>query len=149
MNQSRLLVLIIIFFFIDGCKVKESTNKNVVTEALKQVELVDDYVFPMGKNSYIISKANLEANLLSIIVEYSGGCKLHNWSLKGSKSFMKSFPPKKGLFLEHDSQGDICRTLITDTLIFDVSAVKYPDKEKNYNVILMLSGYKENLVYSY
>ena len=28
-------------------------------------------------------------------------------------------------------------------------AKKYPGKEKNYNVIFILNGYKENLVYNY
>ena len=149
MIRTNYLLLILFFFSLVCCKVKETTNKNDSTSSFTKVELLDDYVFPKNDASYSISKAYLKGDLLSIIVEYSGGCKVHHWALKGSKGFMKSFPPKKGLFLEHDSQNDICRKLITDTLLFDASPTKYPNKEKNYNVIIILNGYKENIVYSY
>ena len=149
MNRINSLILILFLISLFGCKVKESANKKQLPSSLKKVELLDNYVFPKNDASYNISKANLNGDILSIIVEYSGGCKQHRWALIGSKSFIKSLPPKKGLFLEHNSQNDVCRKLITDTLLFDASTAKYPGKEKNYNVIFILNGYKENLVYNY
>ena len=149
MNRINSLILVLIIISLFGCKVKESSNKKQLTSSLKKVELLDNYIFPKNDASYNISKANLNGDTLSIIVKYSGGCKEHHWALKGSKGFIKTFPPKKGLFLEHDSQSDICRKLITDTLLFDASPAKYPGNEKSYNVIFILNGYRENLVYKY
>ena len=137
--------------FQNGNEQKDNQKLCDVRNAFEKYNLISGLHTYFGKNdaSYNISKANLNGDILSIIVEYSGGCKQHRWALIGSKSFMKSLPPKKGLFLEHNSQNDVCRKLITDTLLFDASTAKYPGKEKNYNVIFILNGYKENLVYNY
>ena len=114
------------------------------------MELIDGFTFSNKTVYYNITKVELNQNTLSIIVSYGGGCKVHDWALKGPKDFLKSLPPKKVLFLEHNSNGDRCRKVITDTLLFDVKSTKYPGKAQDYSVVLKLNGYlNKDIIYSY
>jgi len=49
-----------------------------------------------------ITGVSLEGNILSLDVEYSGGCKDHSFELVGSAMIMKSMPPKRTVKLVHN-----------------------------------------------
>jgi hypothetical protein len=131
-----------------SCKIGiKATKKSEVK--VHEIELSRDYLIPKKNSPYEISNAYLNKSILSIVVNYSGGCQNHEWALKGSTSFLKSLPPKKGLFLEHKANGDVCRTFITDTINFDIEKVKYPGKESNYTVIIQLGNFNQNITFEY
>jgi hypothetical protein len=81
-------------------------------------------------------------NILSVYVNYSGGCKPHVFDLVSNGMYSKSLPPQISVCLKHANNGDACRKLIMRELKFDISKLKYAgnktvvvklgDKEVNY-----------------
>lgn len=67
----------------------------------------------------------ITGDVLSIFVNYSGGCTEHSFDLYSNGMYAKSLPPKLTLFIKHTDKDDACRTLITQELKFNVSAIKY------------------------
>ncbi len=95
-----------------------------------------------------ITEAKLEGNILSLNIEYSGGCKDHSYDLIGSEAVMKSMPPKRAVNLIHHSNGDSCRELVSETIKFDIRALAMA-QTKGSEIVLMLDGYKESISYVY
>ncbi len=95
-----------------------------------------------------ITGAKLEGNILSLNIEYSGGCKDHSYDLIGSEAVMKSMPPKRAVNLIHHSNGDSCRELVSETIKFDIRALAMAQTNGS-EIVLMLDGYKESISYVY
>lgn len=95
-----------------------------------------------------ITSVKLEGNIITLGVEYSGGCKDHSFELIGSEAVMKSMPAKRAVKLVHNSNGDTCRELVSETIKFDIRALAYMEKTGS-EIVLMLDGYKESISYIY
>lgn len=95
-----------------------------------------------------ITAVNLDGNILSLDVEYSGGCQDHSFEFVGSSAIMKSLPPKRSVKLVHDSNGDTCRELISETIKFDIRALAVSETSGS-EIILLLDGVKEPIKYVY
>lgn len=95
-----------------------------------------------------ISSVKLEGNILSLDIEYSGGCKDHSFEFVGSAAIMKSLPPKRAVKLVHNSNGDTCRELISETIKFDIRALAVTETTGS-EIILLLDGVKESISYVY
>ncbi|MES2284928.1 MAG: hypothetical protein V4547_04505 [Bacteroidota bacterium] len=72
-----------------------------------------------------IDSLAIKGDVLSIFVNYSGGCKDHSFDLYSNGMYAKSLPPKLTLFLKQTDNDDGCRSLINQELKFNISAVKY------------------------
>jgi hypothetical protein len=77
---------------------------------------------------------------LRIAVRYSGGCEEHGFRILAAPGREKSDPPQRHIFLEHDANGDACRSVIRDTLSFGLRKLDPP-------LILHLEGYDEPIRY--
>ena len=121
-----------------------SKKTNNATVATKKALLVDGADAYKDNATTTINSATIDQNNLTLEVSYSGGCEEHEFSLMGSKMIQKSLPPKRGIFLYHQNNGDSCRELKEETLVFDISEFAYESGE----IILILDGYKEELSYS-
>lgn len=95
-----------------------------------------------------IKSAKLEGNILTLSVEYSGGCNDHSFELIGSEAVMKSMPPKRSVKLVHNSNGDSCRELLSETIKFDIRALAFAQTTGS-EIVLMLDGYKQSISYIY
>lgn len=146
MKKKLLLMASAATLGFSSCKTKPPGNTN---SALPKVIIEEGYNTPQHNDGYTIQRASISKDVITIVVQYSGGCKNHEFELKGSKMWLKSLPPQKGLTLEHNANGDNCREYITDTLQFDLTSAKYMGKDEDYTVIFNLSGYKEKLRYEY
>lgn len=63
---------------------------------------------------------------LIVVVRYSGGCAEHKFNATFSGGWLKSMPPVALINLEHiRSKDDPCREMIKDTLLFDLTSVRY------------------------
>jgi len=72
---------------------------------------------------------DLENNILTIKVVYSGGCRRdHTFELHAFTAFLLSGIPQGVLHLSHDAQGDICTAQIAEFLKFDLAPL---NKERN------------------
>lgn len=68
-----------------------------------------------------IQSAEIKGTSIQLIVSYSGGCAEHSFRLIGSPILTKSLPPQRAVKLIHTNNGDQCKKMITDTLMFDVT----------------------------
>jgi hypothetical protein len=78
-----------------------------------------------------IINAEIQKDILTLVVRYGGGCKDHEFELYWDGLFMESEPVQVRLELSHNSNGDLCRALLTDELSFSLSKIKTRFKE-NY-----------------
>ena len=95
-----------------------------------------------------VTSATLDGNILSLDIEYSGGCEDHSYELVGSAAVMKSLPAKRAIKLIHNSNGDSCREFISETIKFDIQSLAYVQKTGN-EIVLLLDGYKQSISYVY
>ena len=95
-----------------------------------------------------VTSATLDGNILSLEVEYSGGCADHTYDLIGSEGVMKSLPAKRAIKLIHNSNDDSCRELISETIKFDIRPLAYMEKSGG-EIVLLLDGYKQSISYVY
>ena len=121
---------------------KDVTEGNQDAEVKKGVILTDWEGYKDNANTDINS-VNLEGDILTLGVSYSGGCEEHSFELLGSKDVLKSMPPKRGIVLFHNSNGDSCREFIEETLTFDITDFAGGSGP----IHLTLEGWDEVIVY--
>lgn len=85
-------------------------------------------------------------DILEIRVKYSGGCREHDFKLVSDKRYMKSMPPQLKLVLVHNNNQDHCRNLISRTLYFNISEIKYESQKK---LLLLINDYPYKIEYLY
>lgn len=134
-----LFTLLIIF---SACKNPQELEVETI-EAIPKGVLVVDMSGYGGSAPIGISEALVTGNKLSLTVKYSGGCKKHDFQLVGHKMISKSRPPQRSIKLYHNTNGDDCREIIEEILVFDISEFAYGDEE----IMLRLDGYQEPISY--
>lgn len=83
---------------------------------------------------------------IAIAVRYSGGCKEHKFRLISKDQYMKSLPPQLPLFLDHQDGEDVCRQLVEDTLLFDLTPIRF---ENHNELVIRINGSEQTAIYSY
>jgi hypothetical protein len=93
-----------------------------------QVLLFDNesHAKKMKMDSYNLIEAKLtEKDILSAVVSYSGGCEKHEFTLAAVPSFTNTGSnPQTKLVLGHESNGDMCKKIVKETLYFDLKPIK-------------------------
>lgn len=130
-------LLFLIMALVLGCSSSKETTETKVEEPQKvngievrevlEVESFND--FHVSKDFTIISSM-IHDDILEVEISYSGGCAEHYFFLYTTLEYMKSLPPKLNLFLVHDANGDVCRELIQETLLFDIKKLQYEAQSK-------------------
>lgn len=139
-----------------GCKSKQAQvetsgeKKNAPVEQNQQssvpvIQSMEMAEFETGDNYTVLSTA-LNGDVLSIVVQYGGGCETHQFDLFADPRIMKSMPPQQNIVLKHNANGDNCRALITDTVAYDLSPIRIGEKG---SIVLRLHGTEERVTYSY
>lgn len=103
----------------EGSRRKESGNELNIVGAEEWKDRSSDEI-------EILNMELSKSHSLQIEVRYSGGCKNHDFRLIAQNKQMKSNPPQRQAFLEHDAKGDACRSVIEDTLNFGIDTLKKP-----------------------
>jgi hypothetical protein len=147
----RLGVVLLIMLSVVACKNRKTTTETSAAKNVKHKDVVvhDTYNLPKDNADFDVESASIKGDLLTMIVTYSGGCKEHVFTAHATKVYMKSMPPQIGLMIEHQNNGDDCRSIVTDTLMFNLVPVRYPGNEKDYTVIIRLPKVEEGLPYTY
>jgi hypothetical protein len=108
----------------------------VIANQLNILSLTDDYMATQqvvidgsayntsSKDPFEFLRVELENDLLTIEVSFSGSQKGHDFELIGTGDFMESSPIQTSLVLSHDSNGDLGEALITKELNFDLNPLK-------------------------
>ena len=94
---------------------------------------------------FVLEEASLDDCVLTLDVNYGGGCKEHEFEVFMSPSvFGESFPAQANLWLKHNSNGDFCRGLVSDKLVIDITAVieQYRTQHgRDDEIVLNVHGY--------
>ncbi len=135
-----------------SCNCKKKVTDTVDTEKVAMTNKVivkPGYTGPKSNDAFTVDNALIKGDKLVMYVTYGGGCKNHEFKAFASDVYMKSMPPKLGITIEHNANQDMCKALVSDTLTFDISTVKYPGKDKDYTVVLNVNNWKGDLFYKY
>lgn len=97
-------------------------------------------------DAYTILDAIIGGDILTIAVQYGGGCKTHEFDLYTDGAIMKSLPPQMNLTLHHNANQDMCRALVIDTIYFNVASVK---SEDSGSLIFRLNNYEPRIEYNH
>ena len=104
-----------------------SANKasSKTTSEIKNV-IVDPKldIMNIGGATVNVDSLAISGDILSVFVNYSGGCKEHSFDLYSNAMYAKSLPPKLKLFIKHSNNEDGCRELVNAELKFNIVATK-------------------------
>ncbi len=94
------------------------------------IEVDKAYQGPAKGDPFTITDMSVKGDSLYLAVQYSGGCKEHEFTMITHGNFLKSLPPKLPLFLEHNGNQDNCRALKIEKLAFDLKPLRSPQTKK-------------------
>lgn len=91
----------------------------------KEVKVLSPAVEPVNWNDFFsIENVSITCNLLEIEVTYGGGCKTHEFMLYVDSVVIDSDPPILNFTLLHNANGDACKAIVTETLVFNIKPVE-------------------------
>lgn len=128
----RVLLALLIAVSFAACK-NNGTNSSTAkakTEAEKPKQTLNEIIVgaklrDQAPNFQILAM-DTKGDVLAVIFQYSGGCEEHTFNAHFNGAWMKSNPPKAMLTFEHlNPNNDSCRKLIKDTVLYDLTPLKY------------------------
>lgn len=144
MNRLTILALTLILTVLISCKTGRDGKSKPEENQLPKAELVSDFEPYSNSDECSILDVAVTENIMTLKVQYSGGCEKHEFKLIGSEMILKSFPPQRGIVLWHDNKGDSCRSIEEVELKFDISVFSYEGGE----IMLNLQGWNEQISYT-
>ena len=97
---------------------KQQNKKSVVV--CKPMQLLTEEVNTKESDFFNLDSLAITDKCLEVFVSYSGGCGEANFDLYYTNMVMHSMPPQTTLFL-HFKDEDPCRSIVRDTLYFELS----------------------------
>lgn len=150
-----ILAVLLCFFFLTSCSQKTEVNeekdnmktveKSNLEQNLRQITVVKD-MKNLETDQFRVVSAISNGDILDLVVSYGGGCKDHEWKMFASDKYAKSYPPKLNLYLKHESNNDLCKALLRDSLRFDLSQIQYKGSDVLH---LQMNNFDEFVVYKY
>lgn len=137
--MRKLILATAVFTIIFGCKtkqpvVKEEDGLGMMQELLTKndgfITVDKAYSGPAKGDAFTIQDMSVKGDSLHIAVQYSGGCQDHTFEMITHGNMLKSLPPQLPLYLEHQGNGDNCRSLITKKLAYDLKPLRTQSGKK-------------------
>jgi hypothetical protein len=153
MQKTIAAFILFLIIFSVACHKKlgkhSSTTKHTPTtnNSSKIKNLIVDFNVDMKQtgSEYIIDSVKIKNDILSLFVNYSGGCKTHSFELYSNAAYAKSLPMQTWVCLKHTGNDDACRQLISEELKFNISQLQH----KGQNTVVINIGNKQKVEYSY
>ncbi len=144
--MKNLLTTILLSVLLAGCGVNMYiANTNIPDTAPKAIidlsASMDGYTDPVN-----IKHVETVGDFLQIDVSYSGGCEEHEFNLVSNGKFTPTYPVELEIHLEHNANGDRCRSLIDKRLFFDVTPFQNPSTSQ---VLFVVTNSNKTIDYSY
>ena len=79
---------------------------------------------PAYSDTVRIAHLSLSGDELGLLIEYSGGCEVHDFEFCWNGLFMESLPVQVDLALGHNANNDACDGWITEQLFYDISHLR-------------------------
>jgi hypothetical protein len=146
--SMKSLLIFSIAIMIFGCKSHKNAKRSKVetnSETMLKATIGD---IETSSDLIQITAVSVKGNIMSIDVNYSGGCEEHSFQLIGSASISKSLPPIRSIKLVHNANGDACRKLEERTLEFDISELAYVQTSGSV-IYLTISGWEDRIEYTF
>ena len=154
MRYSVLFFLLTIIF---SCKTQKNNKhcflkkkKTEQTENTLKAKIIDSSSDTTKKESvsddFKILDVKIIGNYLHLNISYSGGCEKHSFKIIGDLLLSKSLPPIRSVKLIHYGNNDVCKKLIIENLVIDISDLAYK-KEDGSEIYLSLDGWGERITY--
>jgi len=124
-KMNKILFLFVLLFLFSCHVQKEATKqKNIDSEvACNPMLLLTEEVNTKDSDFFDLDSLAVTKNCLEVFVSYSGGCGEADFSLYHTNMVMHSMPPQTVLFLNFKDD-DPCRSIVRDTLYFELSSFK-------------------------
>ncbi|WP_196890063.1 hypothetical protein [Aureivirga sp. CE67] len=107
---------------------------------------IDNNIFTSGpKDPFTIDNAYINNDILTITIDYGGGCGTVSYDLVTSDSYLTTDPLQKNIRLAFDDN-DNCEALKELLLNFDLSKIQDENSDK---IIINLENWDEPLEYNY
>ncbi|MBD3240724.1 MAG: hypothetical protein GF331_09085 [Chitinivibrionales bacterium] len=106
----------------DGESYLKECPEQTAQVAKPVVMLTPDLRVPMYRDPARIEETHISDSRLIVKVTYSGGCAAHTFGLYAETALMESLPPIARVYLSHNANGDLCESMNTETLVFDITA---------------------------
>jgi hypothetical protein len=130
-----------------ACKVSKDVNEIPPQDTNLMITAILGE-FEKNSDPIEIIENRIVGNKLLLTVSYNGGCNEHTFKFIGSTSISKSLPPIRSVQLVHNSNGDLCKKLITETIEIDLKALAY-QQQPGSTIFLSIEGIKEQIEYTY
>lgn len=148
----KIAVIVIISFAISSCLCSQKTNSSEMNDnkksskiEIKEMFINKDYVLP-EKLDYTINSINIDGDILTIDINYKGGCGEHNFELMFNEMYAKSLPVIAGLFLSHTTINENCQKDINKILKYNITKSRHPQYKEAY---IKVYGIDTKLLYKY
>lgn len=140
---------LLLIFLLNGCKNQSKTAEDSNTmQAESYPEVIVDQGYTNFKNKVpvTIKYMEIDGDILTLAISFSGGCDEHEFELICNGAYAKSYPPQLTLFLRHDDKDDRCRSIVDKKLNFNLKPVQYPGTGQ---IVLKFNNTKEFIHYNY
>ncbi len=77
-----------------------------------------------GIDPFELNSAVIQDDFLKVNVSYSGGCKIHEFTLVSSGVFLESHPVQLMVSIAHNANNDSCEAYPTEDYSFDLTPIK-------------------------
>ena len=77
-----------------------------------------------GTDGYELNAAAVSGDTLAVSLSYSGGCRMHRFTLVAAEVFMESDPVQLEVAIAHDADGDPCEAYPTEDYHFILDPIK-------------------------
>ncbi|MBI2257740.1 MAG: hypothetical protein HYU67_02450 [Flavobacteriia bacterium] len=143
----RKILLISFVTILFSCSISQKEKPQLETKEN------DKIIYPEAELSdeksesapFNIINTNISGNYMEFEVEYSGGCKEHDFKLIGEKNITKTQPPKRKITLIHNTFDDRCKSIVRKKIKFSISVLSNNGKLKPITLELINS----NEIFSY
>lgn len=139
-NCSYLLVSLLLL----SC----STGKEIIPNVEEKSNVIVAELGDLSTKSapFKISSVQIIGNSMILEVNYSGGCKEHDFKMIGSNMIAKSMPPIRSIKLIDTTTDDMCKKLEIKNITVDISALAYK-KESGSEIYITLDGWDQKIKY--
>lgn len=117
----RSTILAVLLLTASACKLAGFEDDDDPPVVGGDIIVADIDPVDIRKDRFEILDGRVVGATLSLTVSYGGGCREHRFQLFTRGAIILSMPPGADVYLVHDGNGDVCRALVQETLVFSLS----------------------------
>ena len=145
--KNFFLILSIIFIGLSACN--QDDSQELIPDTIKATKnkagfdnIMQSRGTNTGSDAFEILEATIDNDVLTVTVQYSGGCVTHDFEAVWSGEFYPTFAPPTlaPVIITHNANDDPCEALPTQTLKIDVKKLFGADYSVDKFVPIVLNG---------